>query len=248
MRLTGHTFVTLAHYRQALHDRTVIDVVATPAGVKRGRGVITLQHHILRTDVSGMPLEWITYQDAVRLYYLDQVVYTCGKGLYRVHGGTNAKSGRRSIIEVNSIVATAGAMQASLKGSPAYTPPLNNTTLFRRDDHLCLYCGESRRAKDLSRDHVKPISRGGLDQWTNVVTACKPCNNYKGNRTPEQARMQLLAVPFTPTHAEYVYLQGRRILADQMAFLRAHFPRRSPLRERLERMVDEPAEMSGRWV
>ncbi|MDR9432600.1 MAG: HNH endonuclease [Spiribacter sp.] len=188
-----------------------------------------------------MPLEWITYQDAVRLYYLDQVAYTCGRGLYRVHGGYNAKTGLRSMIEVNSIVATAGAMQASLKGSPAYTPPLNNATLFRRDDHLCLYCGESRRAKDLSRDHVKPISRGGEDLWTNVVTACKRCNNLKGSRSPEQAGMQLLAVPFTPTHAEYVYLQGRRILADQMEFLRAHFPRRSPLRQRLDRLAEDDA-------
>lgn len=45
--------------------------------------------------------------------------------------------------------------------------------------------------------------------------------------------MQLLAIPFAPTHAEYIYLQGRHVLADQMAFLRAHFPRSSPLRERI---------------
>lgn len=197
----------------------------------------TLQHHILRTDVSGMPLEWITYQDAVRLYHLEQVAYACGNELYRIHGGHNAKTGRRSIVAVNSIIATAGAMQATLKGNPAYTPPLNNATLFRRDDHFCLYCGEQKLARDLSRDHVKPISRGGQDVWNNVVTACKRCNNLKGNRTPEQSRMQLLAVPFVPTHAEYVYLQGRRILADQMEFLRAHFPRRSPLRERLARLA-----------
>jgi hypothetical protein len=46
--------------------------------------------------------------------------------------------------------------------------------------------------------------------------------------------MQLLAIPFVPTHAEYVYLQGRRILADQMEFLLAHFPRNSRLRMRVE--------------
>ena len=196
--------------------------------------MLTADHHILRTDVSGMPLEWITYQDAVRLYYLEQVVYTCGRLLYRVHGGYNAVSGRRSAIDINSIVATEGSMQASLKGRPGYIPPLNNNTLFRRDDHICMYCGDRFRVSGLSRDHIRPLSRGGEDVWANVVTACKRCNNHKGNRTPEQAGMELLAVPFTPTHAEYVYLQGRRILADQMAFLRAHFPRRSPLRERLE--------------
>lgn len=191
------------------------------------------QHQILRTDVSGMPLGWIDYQEAVRLYCLGEVAYSCGRRLYRIRGGYNARSGRQSILDVNSIVATDGSIQARLKGRPDYTPPLNNITLFRRDDHLCLYCGERLPAALLSRDHVTPVSRGGEDLWTNVVTACKRCNNHKADRTPEQAGLQLLAIPFVPTHAEYVYLQGKRILADQMEFLRAHFPRRSPLRERL---------------
>jgi hypothetical protein len=47
--------------------------------------------------------------------------------------------------------------------------------------------------------------------------------------------MELLAVPFTPTHAEYIYLMGRHVLADQMEFLRAHFPRSSPLHRRIVR-------------
>ena len=44
--------------------------------------------------------------------------------------------------------------------------------------------------------------------------------------------MGLLAIPFQPTHAEYIYLKGKRVLADQMDFLRTHFPRQSPLRDR----------------
>lgn len=47
--------------------------------------------------------------------------------------------------------------------------------------------------------------------------------------------MQLLAVPFQPTYAEYIYLKGRRVLADQMEYLLAHFPRQSPLHARLSR-------------
>lgn len=196
--------------------------------------MIGLEHQILRTDISGMPLEWINYQEAVRLYYQEQVAYACGRLLYRIRGGTNARTGRQSVLDLNSIIATEGSLQASLKGNPGYVPPLNNKALFRRDDHICLYCGGRFSDGQLSRDHVTPISRGGQDVWNNVVSACKPCNNYKGSRIPEECGVQLLAVPFTPTHAEYVYLQGRRILADQMEFLRAHFPRRSPLRERLK--------------
>ena len=187
---------------------------------------------VLRTDVSGMPLEWINYQDATRLYYSEQVAYSCGEVLYVVHGGVNAKTGTHSCIEVNSIIATYGSNK-SLHES--YVPPLNNQTLFKRDAHLCMYCGERFGRCDLSRDHVTPISQGGEDSWRNVVTACKRCNNQKANYTPEQANMELLAVPFVPTHAEYIYLQGRKVMADQMKFLLAHFPRTSPLHERLRK-------------
>jgi 5-methylcytosine-specific restriction endonuclease McrA len=195
--------------------------------------MLDLSHQVLRTDVSGMPLEWIGYQDAVRLYHLEQVAYTCGTLLYRVHGGICAKTGRRSFIEVNSIIATLGHNRALSKFRDRYVPPLNNPALFKRDSHVCLYCGETFGHRELSRDHVTPVIQGGQDIWNNVVTACRRCNNHKAGRTPEQAAMELLAVPFIPTHAEYIYLQGRRVLADQMEFLRAHFPRSSPLHERL---------------
>jgi len=196
-----------------------------------------LEQQVLRTDVSGMPLEWIDYQEAVRLYHLEQVAYTCGTLLYRIRGGINASSGRRSVVEVNSIIATQGGAYAQLRARHDYVPPLTNSALFRRDFNLCLYCGGAFPVRELSRDHVTPMVQGGADQWNNVVTACKRCNHHKGGRTPEQAGMQLLAIPFTPNHAEYIYLQGRRILTDQMEFLCAHFPRTSPLRERLARLV-----------
>lgn len=194
-----------------------------------------LSQQVLRTDAAGMPLEWIGYQDATRLYHQDQVAYSCGSLLYCVRGGFNAVTGRRSVIEVSSIIATHGNHQGLFKAREQYTPPLNNAALFRRDAHLCMYCGGQFPAAELSRDHVTPLCRGGRDCWNNVVTACKRCNHHKAGQSPEEAGMTLLAVPFTPTHAEYVYLQGRRILADQLQFLLAHFPRTSPLQRRLSR-------------
>jgi 5-methylcytosine-specific restriction endonuclease McrA len=195
--------------------------------------VYDLSQQVLRTDASGMPLEWVGYREAVRLYHLEQVAYTCGTMLYRVHGGVSANTGRRSSIEINSIIATYGCNYALTKLRDRYIPPLNNPALFRRDSQLCLYCGEVFPEPELSRDHVTPVIQGGQDVWSNVVTACRRCNNHKAGQTPEQAGMELLAVPFVPTHAEYIYLQGRGVLADQMEFLRAHFPRSSPLHQRV---------------
>ena len=67
-----------------------------------------LRQQVLRTDVSGMPLEWIGYEDAVRLITLGQVSYTLGRRLFTIHGGINAESGRQSTIDVNAILATTG--------------------------------------------------------------------------------------------------------------------------------------------
>ena len=191
-----------------------------------------LSLQILRTDISGMPLEWVTYREAARLHHLNLIAYTMGSVLYELHGGINALTGSQSTLPVHSIIATQGNTHILNKVRDKYIPPLNNRTLFKRDAYMCLYCGKQFLANKLSRDHVKPVSQGGADVWTNIVTACRRCNNHKAGNTPEQANMQLLAIPFAPNHAEYIYLKGKRILADQMEFLQQHFPRRSPLRER----------------
>lgn len=196
-----------------------------------------LSQQVLRADATGIPLEWVDFKEAVRAYYLGQVAFSLGAPLYKIHGGYSALTGKRSVISVNSIIATHGDSHAVLKARAHYIPPLNNQALFARDAHMCMYCGNQLPARGLSRDHIVPLSKGGSDAWKNVVTACKRCNNRKAGRTPEQAGLELLAVPFVPTHAEYIYLQGRRVLADQMEFLLAHFPHSSPLHKRLSRRL-----------
>ena len=108
-------------------------------------------------------------------------------------------------------------------------PPLNNETLFKRDGYLCMYCGGRFVTQQLSRDHIRPFCRGGQDVWTNVVTACRPCNHRKSSRTPEQAHMPLLYAPYVPSLWEDFILRNRRILADQMEFLMTHLPKSSRL-------------------
>ncbi|MEL6869754.1 MAG: HNH endonuclease, partial [Pseudomonadota bacterium] len=92
----------------------------------------SLSQQVLRTDVSGMPLEWIDYREAARLYHTDQVAYACGSLLYRIRGGYRAFDGQRSAIDVNSIIATYGTHRGLAELRDAYVPPLNNRTLFKR--------------------------------------------------------------------------------------------------------------------
>lgn len=93
-----------------------------------------------------------------------------------------------------------------------------------------MYCLAALPDRQLTRDHILPVSQGGEDVWMNVVTACVACNQRKGARTPEEAGMRLYAVPYTPSYVEWLILRNRTILADQMAFLRTRCPKNSPLR------------------
>jgi 5-methylcytosine-specific restriction endonuclease McrA len=62
----------------------------------------------------------------------------------------------------------------------------------------CQYCGFKFKTTDLSIDHILPQSRGGKSGWLNCVTACKWCNNKKGNKLPEEADMKLISSPKIP--------------------------------------------------
>jgi 5-methylcytosine-specific restriction endonuclease McrA len=69
----------------------------------------------------------------------------------------------------------------------------SRANLFLRDLYQCQYCGDTFDPKDLTLDHVKPRSRGGLTNWENSVTACKSCNWKKGDKD-----IKPLRAPFKP--------------------------------------------------
>ena len=147
---------------------------------------IRLTQEVLRTDLAGMPLEWIDYRSAATLYHSEQVAYACGSPIYRVHGGYNARTGLRSIIEVNSIIATRGDTHNVERTRAHYTPPLNNTTLFKRDANICMYCGSRFSKSDLTRDHITPISHGGqryLDECCRCLSALQQSERWPHART-----------------------------------------------------------------
>jgi 5-methylcytosine-specific restriction endonuclease McrA len=177
---------------------------------------------MLSLDAHGRILDWMHWQDAACLYVRGAVAWTMGEPCLTVHGGTCRQTGLQSTLALHPIIAARShAHPRALDPSPALT----NTALFARDRHLCLYCGGHYARHELTRDHVMPLSKGGRDEWINVVTACLHCNLRKGSHTPQQAHMPLLAVPYRPSWVEHLILSNRNILADQMDFLVHHLPR-----------------------
>jgi 5-methylcytosine-specific restriction endonuclease McrA len=67
--------------------------------------------------------------------------------------------------------------------------------ILARDKMRCQYCGAKGNVFDLTLDHIVPRARGGHSEPDNLCAACKPCNQRKGDRTPDEARMPLLASP-----------------------------------------------------
>jgi hypothetical protein len=179
--------------------------------------------HVLALDVSGLPRKWINYEDAVSYFAKDMVVWTLGDVVATFRGGTQ-NDGRMSVIETPSIIAVRGKGFAIERAGNVV---LTNKTLFSRDKHMCAYCGGLFTNNLLSRDHIVPVSKGGENVWTNVVTACVKCNTHKGAKLLHQCGLELLYVPYAPNHYENMILQNRHILADQMEYLKSGVPKHS---------------------
>lgn len=105
---------------------------------------------------------------------------------------------------------------------------VTNTFLFARDRYTCQFCGRSEPElgfrECLTRDHIVPLSRGGTNEWSNVVTACSTCNTRKGNRLPEECGFALQSVPGEP-HFVYLTWAVRKLTPIQEKYIRLFYGR-----------------------
>ena len=81
---------------------------------------------------------------------------------------------------------------------PKKRPKLCAKTIRERDGNRCQYTGKVLRPDEGSLDHVLPRSRGGKDEWGNLVWSDKTVNAKKGNRLPHEAGLKLITVPRAP--------------------------------------------------
>ena len=172
---------------------------------------------ILRLNKAGTPTGWIDRETAATVISKGLMLWSMGSLTETLHGGVQRATQERSQLDIPSIIAVDGRIKEKK------VPKISNKLLFVRDQHMCMYCGETFSDSKLTRDHVFPQSRNGPNVWENCVAACRRCNHAKDDRTPEEAGMPLLALPYAPNHYEYIYLENKNVLADQMEYLKSKF-------------------------
>lgn len=104
---------------------------------------------------------------------------------------------------------------------PTHSKPLrvtlNRANILLRDQYSCQYCGSPR---NLTIDHVKAQSKGGGNNWENLVACCTTCNSRKGDKSLEQLRWKLRQTPKEPSPHEMEFLLanalGSAVTPDSM--------------------------------
>ncbi|HEY7771661.1 MAG TPA: HNH endonuclease [Marinagarivorans sp.] len=179
-----------------------------------------MEAQIMRLNIAGQPIEWLSWREVVCLYARELVVWSLGGEVKRVRGGCSRLTHCASSMSLPAIVACDGVRMAPVR----IKPPLTNRALFQRDNYQCMYCGYRFLQSELTRDHVQPVSRGGADCWENVVACCKRCNQKKAAWLLSEIDMPLLALPYQPNPYEYMALiNSHRIREDQIAYLAPQF-------------------------
>ena len=131
------------------------------------------------------PHKVIGWQDAITLVYLDKVDV--------VANYDDVVRSPSTTMMLPAVIRLKRRMAAVKRGVK-----FSRFNVYLRDDFTCAYCRTRLPMSKLTFDHVLPRSRGGRTAWTNILTACYPCNAKKANRTPEEARMRAHKPPFRP--------------------------------------------------
>lgn len=126
---------------------------------------------LLNADAQPMslvPLSAIDWQSAIRYIWLDKVKVLHEYENWKIHSPTHTMN-VPAVIMLNEY------------WQPKARVRFNRKWVFLRDNYTCQYCGDQLNVSQCTIDHVVPVSKGGKTTWHNVVTACYPCNNSKGN-------------------------------------------------------------------
>lgn len=148
------------------------------------------------------PLNLLSWQKAVTLMYLGKVEVI--HEYERYIRGISVNIRQPAVIRLLRIV----------RGNHRQVK-FSRRNIFVRDDYTCQYCGQRFDSKNLTCDHIIPRSRGGVMEWTNIVTSCNRCNLKKGDKMPDEAEMFPRKRPSRPNGFYLLMLHfGIKVLPD----------------------------------
>ncbi len=142
---------------------------------------------VLKLDSAFKPFEVITWEEAVILTWL-------GKAWAAEYTDKWVHSAKKAF-QVPSVIVLFRHIEEKF-----FTLPCTRKNVLLRDENRCQYCARRFHDSDLTLDHVLPRSKGGNSSWTNVVAACKPCNQKKRDFLISEAPVSLIRLPRKPSY------------------------------------------------
>lgn len=141
---------------------------------------------VLVLDVSYQPIDRVPWQEAICKWF---------KGLAEIVDSYEDREIRSVTLQMKMpsvirLLKNIGKRNKAVKFS--------RENVYTRDKGKCQYCGCKVTRAEITYDHVVPRTAGGKTCWENVVISCQPCNQKKGGRTPQQAKMRLITEPVKP--------------------------------------------------
>lgn len=97
--------------------------------------------------------------------------------------------------------------------------------ILSRDGYRCQYCGLTRAdGAILEVDHKVPVSRGGSDRTSNLITACRDCNRSKRDKQLEIPPIKPPDRHILNADGSVTYVWPKGVCAEQVARLTAWQP------------------------
>jgi len=146
---------------------------------------------VLKLDSAFKPIEVIGWQEAFLLTWL--------KKAYAVEYFDKWVNSAKKTFQIPSVIVLFRYIDEKF-----FTLPCTRKNILIRDENRCQYCARSFRESDLTIDHVVPKSKGGNSCWSNVVAACKPCNQKKRDYLVENAPVTLINRPKRPSYRSII--------------------------------------------
>jgi hypothetical protein len=147
-------------------------------------------------------MKLVSYQDIARFFSIPVSDVKDIFGVHPVFGNNIMKKEllkyllAGSNMELNHVETLAAKWETARKSRTRNTvSESQRQRILKRDKNRCRYCGKRLTKSNRVIDHVVPWSRGGRNEDSNLVLACRDCNYIKGDKTLEEANMVLLPVP-----------------------------------------------------